>query len=299
MSVGVGVEVVLVPTVINSVNDHEVGDILRFGFKNMDIVRGVNFQPVSLVGRMPRKERQKFRITIPDTIDRIEEQTNGQVTADDFYPVPSMGALTNFVEAISGKPSYSLSTHFACGMATYIFDDDGKMIPAPKFLDVEGMFEYLDEKAEELKKGANKTIIGAKLLFKLKSFIDNSKAPKGFSLAKILYNVLMKHDYKSLGILQHKSLFVGMMHFQDLYNYDINRVKRCCIHYLTPEAIIPFCTFNVLPEMYRDRFQDKYSMSFDEWKNLSGKKLEDDLYKRDIKKLASSEIYKKTYDGFI
>ena len=210
-----------------------------------------------------------------------------------------MGAMTNFVEAISGKPSYSLSTHFACGMATYIFDDNGKMVPAPKFVDMDGMFEYLTEKAEELRKGKNKHVVGAKVLFKLKSFIDNNKAPKEFSLAKILYNVLMKHDYGSLRELQHKSLFVGMMHFQDLYNYDINRVKRCCIHYLTPEAIIPFCTFNVLPEMYRDRFQDKYSMSFDEWKNLSGKKLEEDLYKRDIKKLASSDIYKKTYEGFI
>ena len=291
--------IILVPTIIKSVNDHEVGDMLKFGFKNMDIVRGVNYQPVSLVGRMPRKEREKFRITIPDTIERIEEQTNGQVTADDFYPVPSMGAITRFVEALTGKASYSLSTHFACGMATYIFEDDGKMIPAPKFVDIDGLFEYLNEKADELEKGKSRYIVGTKLLFNLKSFIDNSKAPKGFSLAKLLYNVLMKHDYRSLGVLQHRSLFVGMMHFMDLYNYDINRVKRCCIHYLMPEAIIPFCAFNVIPEWYRDKVQNKYGVSFKKWESKPGKKLKDDMYKRNVKALASSELYRKTYEGFV
>lgn len=45
-----GTGIVLVPTVIKGVNDHEVGDIIRFGFKNNDVVRGVNIQPVSLVG---------------------------------------------------------------------------------------------------------------------------------------------------------------------------------------------------------------------------------------------------------
>jgi len=184
-------------------------------------------------------------------------------------------------------------------MATYVFKDKGKMIPAPQFVDIEGLFEYLNEKAEELEKGKNRAIVGAKLLFKLRSFMDKKKAPKAFSLPNLLYNVLMKHDYRSLGVLQHNSLFIGMMHFQDLYNYDINRVKRCCIHYLTPEAIIPFCTFNVIPEWYRDRFQDKYSVPIKEWEKKTGRKLDKELYRRDVKKLTASPLYKKTYEGFI
>lgn len=293
------VGLVLVPTVIRSVNEHEVGDIIRFGFKNMDIVRGVNMQPVSLVGRMPRKEREKFRITIPDVIQKIEEQTNGEISKDDFYSVPSMGAITNFVEAIVKKPQYSLSTHFACGMATYVFEEDGKMLPITRFVDIEGLFDYLNEKAEELRSGKSKYVVGGKMLFKLNSFIDKSRSPKGFSLAKILYNALMKHDYRSLGMFHHRSLFIGMMHFMDLYNYDINRVKRCCIHYLTPEAIIPFCTFNVIPEMYRDRFQEKYSVPIKKWEKKTGRSLDKELYMRDSKSLESSELYMKTYEGFV
>ncbi len=175
--------VVLVPTVIRSVNDHEVGDIIRFGFRHMDVVRGVNLQPVSLVGRMPRKERMKFRITIPDTIRKIEEQTDGQISREDFYTVPSVHPFTSFVEALTRKPQYDLTTHFACGMATYVFEDRGKMIPVTRFVDIEGLFEYLNEKADELKKGSSRLVTGARLLYRLNSFIDRDKSPEGFAAA--------------------------------------------------------------------------------------------------------------------
>lgn len=290
--------IVLVPTIIKSVNDHEVGDIIRFGFKNMDVVRGVNYQPVSLVGRMPRKDREKFRITIPDVIKDIEKQTSGEISKDDFYPVPSMKAITDFVEALVKKPQYSLSTHFACGMATYVFEEEGKMIPITRFVDIEGLFEYLEEKAKELREGKSKYVVGAKMLYKLNSFIDKKRSPKDFSLAKIIYNALIKHDYRALGVFHHRSLFIGMMHFQDKFNYDINRVMRCCIHYLTPEAIIPFCAFNVIPEWYREKVQERYSVSIPKWEKETGRKLDNELYRRDSKKLASSELYRKTYKGF-
>jgi len=287
--------IVLVPTVIKSVNDHEIGDIIRFGFRNMDVIRGVNYQPVSLVGRMPKKHIEKYRITIPDTIKKIEEQTNGEISKEDFYPVPSMKAITDFVEALVKKPQYSLSTHFACGMATYVFEEEGKMIPLPRFVDVDGLFEYLEEKARELKEGRSRYVVGAKMLYKLNSFIDKKKSPKDFSLAKMIYNALMKHDYTALGVFHHKSLFIGMMHFMDLWNYDINRVMRCCIHYLTPEAIIPFCAFNVIPEWYREKVQERYSEPIEKWEKKAGKRLDQELYRRDSKKLASSELYRKTY----
>ena len=122
-----------------------------------------------------------------------------------------------------------------------------------------------------------------KLLFKIGSFIDSEKQPEGFSMKKILYNALVKHDYRALGEFHHKSLFIGMMHFMDLYNYDIERVKRCCIHYATPDPdmpIVPFCTFNVMPELYRDKIQKKYSLPIEKWEEKTGKKLSDDYYVR-------------------
>lgn len=296
-----GIGIVLVPTVIKNANDHEVGDILKFGFKNIDAIRAVNYQPVSLVGMMPRKEREKHRITIPDTIRMIEEQTNNQITRDDFYPVPTAMAITNFVEAITKKTEYSLSSHFACGMGTYMFEIDGKMVPITRFVDIEGLVEYLDILGNEIKEGKkNRYFESTKLLFKLNSFVDKKKAPRGFNVGKIIWNALIKHDYKALGVFHHKSLFIGMMHFQDLYNYDIERVKRCCIHYaMTDGRIIPFCAFNVIPEWYRDKTQKSQGMAIDKWEQETGKSIKKDLYMRDVKKMEASELYRETYRGFL
>ncbi len=276
-----GLGIVLVPTVIKSVNDHEVWKIVEFALDNIDIVRGVNFQPVSLVGRMSKREREKYRITIPDVIKRLEEQSNGILTREDFYPVPYTTAITHFVEAITKEPYYELSNHFACGMATYLFKEDGKVIPVTRFVDVEGLYNFLNELSEELRKGRSRLIVGFKLISKISKFIDKKNQPKSINFAKILYNVLIKHDYSTLGEFHSKTLFIGMMHFQDLYNYDLERIMRCNIHYVTPDRrLIPFCTFNVLPELYRDKIQEKYSISIEEWEKRTGRKLEDDLYRR-------------------
>ncbi len=283
-----GLGIVLVPTVINAVNDHEVGKILRFGFENIDIVRGINFQPISLVGRTPKKEREKLRITIPDVIQRIEEQTAGEIAKEDFYPVPTVMPISRFVEAMTGQPKYDLSTHFACGMATYIFKDGNRMIPITRFLDVDAFTEYLNEKTEQLSNGKSRILVGAESLWKFNSFIDKQKMPKEINLGKLLFNVFVKHDYEALRVFHYKSLFIGMMHFMDLYNYDIERVRRCCIHYATPSKempIVPFCAFNVIPEWYRDRIQQQFGMPIAEWEKATGKKMASDFYIRDIKAL--------------
>ncbi len=268
--------IVLVPTVIKGFNDDQLGDIIRFASDNIDIIRGVNFQPVSLTGSMPRKEREKVRITIPDAIKKIEEQTDGEITKEDFYPIPSVTAISHFVEVLTNKPQYKLTNHFACGMATYVFKFNGRLIPITRIVDIDGLLEYLFEKAEELKKSRIKTVRALKGIIDLRKFIIGDELP--INLPKLLFNILVRHDYSTLGEFHMKSLFIGMMHFMDLYNYDIERVKRCDIHYATPDGrIIPFCTFNVLPELYRDSIHAKYGIPIEEWEKRTGRKLKDDI----------------------
>src|SRR5438128_4814938 len=186
--------VVLVPTVIKSINDHELGGILRFAQRNIDIVRAISYQPVSLTGRMKKQEREKYRITIPDCIQRIEEQTNGEVTVDDWFPVPSCMPLTNVIEAFSSKPKYELSIHFACGAGTYVFEDEEtkKFVPLTRFCDIQGMLELFEDKAEEIRTGKNKYFTMLEVVRKLSGFVDKKKQPKGLDLAKMFGNILMK-----------------------------------------------------------------------------------------------------------
>ncbi len=274
--------IVLVPTVINNVNDHEVWKIIEYASKNIDVVRGVNFQPVSLVGRMPKEERMKYRITIPDVIKRIEEQSGGIVSKEDFYPVPYASCITHIVEALTGKRFYELTNHFACGMATYLYVENGKIIPITRFIDVEGLYEYFNEISQEIISGRkNKYIAILQILFKLNSFVDKKYKPESFNIRKLLFNIVVKHNYEALGEFHKKLLFIGMMHFMDLYNYDIERVKRCNILYALPDGrFIPFCAFNVIPELYRDKVQKEYSISIEEWEKRTGRKLSQDFYRR-------------------
>jgi len=55
---------------------------------------------------------------------------------------------------------------------------------------------------------------------------------------------------------------VAGMHFMDHYNYDVERVKRCVIHYSAPNGrIYPFCAYNGGPT-FRDRIEAQFSMPF-------------------------------------
>jgi 7,8-dihydro-6-hydroxymethylpterin dimethyltransferase len=265
------ISVVLVPTVIGGVNDHELGDIIRFGAANLDIVRAVNFQPVSLVGRMPDKLRERQRITIPGACQKIEEQTGGTIAKRDFFTVPISVKVSKFIEAMKGKQTYNLSIHFSCGVGTYVFKTpEGKLVPMSRFVDIEGMLEFLEESADEINAAKYKTFAKAaamgKLVTKLDTFVDRSKMPAGLDMGKMLFDAFVKGDYDGLRAFHYNSLFIGMMHFMDPYNYDVDRVERCDIHYAMPDGrVVPFCSFNVIPELYRDRVQRKYSMDPKEW----------------------------------
>ena len=298
--------VVLVPTVIKDVNTHELGAIIRFAARNIDIVRAVNFQPVSLTGYMKKREREKYRITIPDVAKLIEEQTDGEIPRDAWFPVNASTVFSRFIEGFSGEFKFEMANHPACGVGTYVYVDKSgdrvRLIPITSFIDVEGLLEYLREKWIELVEGSSRILAGLKLLYTIRKFIDTSKAPKEFDIYKLIINVVLKRSYEALGELHYKLLFIGQMHFMDLYNYDVQRVQRCNIHYAVPDGrLIPFCAFNIFEDIYRDKIQKSYGVPVEEYVSKYKLPREKLLEKhvRDIKLMESSSIYKKTYEGFI
>ncbi|HLD57701.1 MAG TPA: radical SAM protein [archaeon] len=299
-----GIGIVLVPTVIGGVNDHELGDIIRFAAGNIDVIRSVNFQPVSLVGRMPEKLRMQQRITIPGAIKRIEEQTDGQIGREFWFPVPCAKQITDFIEALKSEPKYRLSIHFACGMATYVFKEEGtgKLVPLPKFFDVENFFSYLGELTRDIQtarfKKVGKALAVGKLMTKFNTFVDKKYVPKGLHIKRMLMGAMQGSNYHGLADFHHNSLFLGMMHFQDPYNWDIDRIHKCDIHYASPDGrVIPFCTFNVIPELYRDSIQRKFSIPASQWEQTTGKKLIEDKIHRKLTPEQMNAI-KTTYDKY-
>ncbi|MEM4513088.1 MAG: radical SAM protein [Ignisphaera sp.] len=300
---------VFVPTIIRGVNDLELGDIIKVAAHNMDIVRGVNIQPVSLVGMMRKYERVQYRITIPDIIKAIEEQTNGEIDKDSWFPVGAAVPIAKFLEFLSPSKRVEFTCHPACGVATYIYvermDNDFRFTPITKFIDAEKLLEYLEKKVESL---TDKPRYIAKLssytaIFNiLNKFILWNKVPSEIKheLRSILLDIFFKRNYHALGKFHYKFLFVGMMHFMDEWNYDVSRVMRCAVHYALPDGrIIPFCAFNILNEIYRDTPHKTFGIPLEKYTEVHGDKaLAEIKYTRNkelIEKMRRGEPYQRRY----
>jgi uncharacterized radical SAM superfamily Fe-S cluster-containing enzyme len=247
--------VVLVVTFIKGVNDHQLGDIIRFAVENFDVIRCINVQPVSLCGRIPEKEREKMRITIPDFMRLCEEQTEGKIKVSDFYPVPTVVPVSQAVGALKHKRYVEFTAHPHCGMATYIFIEDGKIVPVTKYGNIDKFIKAMEKAYEDASKGHETR---AKL--RLMGAVRHVK----FSLVrKYIWPVIKDGSYSALGDLQRKAILLSSMHFMDPYNFDLERVERCCIHYAVPDGrIIPFCTMNSL---HRTEIERKLGIPIKEW----------------------------------
>ncbi|NHJ13204.1 MAG: radical SAM protein [Candidatus Thorarchaeota archaeon] len=253
--------IVLVPTVVRGVNDDQVGAIVEYAVENSDVIRCVNFQPVSITGRIDHAARKDMRITIPDVIHLIDEQTGGKIPADVWYPVPAMMPVGRALGLMKGTPELELSTHFACGMSTFIWiNEDGSYEPITNLINVDKFLEILVDISNlyaEEKRGASK-----RAKAKLAGSIRHVKR-KGI-LKDLLSAFLNRGDYDSLAKFMRRVIMIGMMHFQDPYNLDLERIQHCDVNYAVPDGrIVPFCTMNTI---HRSRIEKKFAQPVEEWR---------------------------------
>lgn len=266
--------IVLVPTVVKGINNDQVGDIFRFALDNMDVVRGINFQPVAFTGRINQEERVQQRYTLTDLVKDLEIQTKGQITKDDWYPVPAVVPISTLASALLGENKVAFTAHPHCGLATYLFVNEKKeVVPLTRFVNVEGLFGELYDISVKAEKAKVKFPSKLKAYNALKRNINEDKMPEGLDLKMfldLLQAVLGDNSKKSIAKFSWNMMFVGGMHFQDNYNYDVERVKRCVIHYATPDGrIIPFCAYNGGPT-YRTEVEKKFSVPIKEWRERHG-----------------------------
>jgi uncharacterized radical SAM superfamily Fe-S cluster-containing enzyme len=254
--------VVLVPTVVNGLNADQGGDIIRFAMKNIDIVRGVNFQPVSFTGRISQEELKSGRITIPDFLSRLEKQTDGQIKKSDFYPVPCVSAISDMVEAWTNEPQVKFTVHPHCGCATYVFKDGDELVPITRFVDVDGLLARIEQISRECRGSKLAKIrMTEKLLLEIPRHVDRAKMPKGIDVEHVMKDFVKGGSLGVLADFHSNSLLIGAMHFMDPYNLDTDRLKSCGIHYATPDGrVIPFCSYNIF---HRREIEQKFARKLD------------------------------------
>ena len=266
--------IVLVPTVVKNINDDQVGEIFKFALKNVDVVRGINFQPVAFTGRIDQEERSHHRYTLPDLVKDLESQTDGQITKEDFFPVPVVVPISTLASALMEQSKVTFTAHPHCGLATYVFvKDENNVVPLTRFVEVEPLLRELYELSVKAERSTVKFPSKMKAINILKKHIIKEKVPDGLSTTKFLQmmSAMFEDSSKeSVAKFSWSMMFIGGMHFQDNYNYDVERVKRCAIHYSTPDGrIIPFCAYNGGPS-YRTEIEKKFSVPIADWRKKHG-----------------------------
>jgi len=261
-----GIRVVLVPTLIKGVNDHEIGDIVKFGLNNLDIVNGISFQPVSFTGRISTKERLEQRYTMADLAWDIKNQTGYLEPYRDWYPLSFVSPLSKLMEKLSGTPTMSITCHSDCGVGAYvIYDGHDTVIPITKIIDVESTMIEVNKLSKKVVSFFEKPLFIAQFYRVLKKYYNGSELPRGFHFSDFLgaLGPTLIRRASHLGKRKEwKFLVILSMHFQDQYNYNLDRIRRCNVHYAAPNGrIYPFCTYNAGPT-YREKIERQFGRPY-------------------------------------
>jgi uncharacterized radical SAM superfamily Fe-S cluster-containing enzyme len=260
--------IVLVVTLAKGVNDKDLGGIIDYAVKNHDVVRCINIQPVSMAGKARKEEMRKMRITVPDTMKEIEAQTGNAVSRYDWRPVDWPVPFSKGMEVLKNRSYPEFTMHPMCGAATFlIVDKDGSYKPIMQYVDVD---RFADVFWDVYYSGAK----GKKTMAKMKMLKLLPMAKSDF-VRGLLRDVITKGSYEALGKLMRRIVMIGIMHFQDVWNIDLDRVQRCAIHYVTPDSKIRcFCTYN---SIHRANVEKQFAIPVSEWTKKTGKKINEPI----------------------
>ncbi len=249
-----GIDVTLVTTIVNTVNNDQVGDILRFAIQNIGKINAVSFQPVSFTGRdeeIDDETRKRQRYTLTHLAQDVKSQAGIGEPLRDWFPLSASGPFSDLRDLLGGLEaewgSLKCGCHPNCGIATMmlVHPDSGAAVPITQLLDADQLLLDL-QVITDAARGRASTVLQTALA--LARNIRPSGVPRNLGIWKTL-KVMDGHTGRAMGIA-HKAryewrvLLVAGMWFQDLFNYDFRRTEMCIIPYGTQLGEISFCAYN-------------------------------------------------------
>src|ERR1041385_3668523 len=262
-----GVEIILVVTLVNGVNNDQVGSIIRFAMDNPKKIAFIAFQPVSFTGRdedITPERRLRQRYTLSHLANDVKSQVGVTEPTRDWFPLSLMGAFADFADLVHGPGAdwgqVSCGCHPNCGVGTamMINKETKEFAPVPQFLNIPGLVGDMQKITDS---GRGKWFSNAMMGLALLKNYNPWGAPPSLTLT----DIFKKFD-KSFGLsgksygkvtgdrtmqdIQRRRkdpwnfLFVAGMWFQDLFNYDFRRTEMCIIPYATQLGEISFCAYN-------------------------------------------------------
>jgi 7,8-dihydro-6-hydroxymethylpterin dimethyltransferase len=262
-----GVDIVPVITLINGVNNEQVGAVVRFALDNPKKIPFLSFQPVSFTGRdeaVTDERRQAQRYTLSHLAHDVKSQTGLGEPTRDWFPISFMSTFSDFADLVHGPNAdwgqLSCGCHPNCGvgMAVMCDKETKEYRPVTAFLNADQLAKDV-AKINDAARGKKLSVLGVSLAL-LRNY-NPYEAPTHFRLADLIakfdkcFGMTSKKYGKVTGdrtmadIQKRRAdrwnfLFVAGMWFQDLFNYDFRRTEQCIIPYATQEGEISFCAYN-------------------------------------------------------
>ncbi len=262
-----GVDIVPVTTIINGINNEQVGRIIQFALDNPKKINFLSFQPVSFTGRdeeITDERRQAQRYTLSHMAHDVKNQTGLGEPIRDWFPISFMATFTDWADLVHGPQNdwgqLNCGCHPNCGigMAVMIDKETKESAPVTAFLHAEQLAKDI-MKVNDAARGKVLSVVGMALAL-MKNY-DPFKAPTHFRLVHLLKKFdktfgatgkdygKVSGDRTAEDIEKRRGdrwnfLFIAGMWFQDLFNYDFRRTEQCIIPYATQEGEISFCAYN-------------------------------------------------------
>jgi len=266
-----GVDIVPVITIVNGVNNEQVGHVVQFALDNPKKIPFLSFQPVSFTGRdeaVTDERRQAQRYTLSHLAHDVKNQIGIGEPVRDWFPISFMSTFSDFADLAHGPNAdwgqLSCGCHPNCGigMAVMCDKETKEHVPVTAFLHADQLAKDI-ARINDAARGRFLSVLGASLAL-LRNY-DPFKAPTHFRMSDLVAKFdkcfgMSKTDHgKKYGkvtgdrtmadITKRRAdrwnfLFIAGMWFQDLFNYDFRRTEQCIIPYATQEGEISFCAYN-------------------------------------------------------
>ncbi|HKB09416.1 MAG TPA: radical SAM protein [Vicinamibacterales bacterium] len=266
-----GVDIVPVVTIVNGVNNEQVGRIIEFALDNPKKINFLSFQPVSFTGRdeeVTPERRAAQRYTLSHLAHDVKNQTGLGEPTRDWFPISFMGTFTDWADVVHGPDAQwgqlTCGCHPNCGvgMGLMIDKETKEAVPVTAFLKAERLAKDLAQ-VNDAARGKGLSVLGLALAV-IRNY-DPFKAPTHFKLTDLLRKFdktfgatkkaqaggygKVEGDRTAADIEKRRAdrwnfLFIAGMWFQDLFNYDFRRTEMCIIPYATQQGEISFCAYN-------------------------------------------------------
>ena len=284
----------LVTTLVNGINNDQVGSIIRFAMDNPKKIAFIAFQPVSFTGRdeeITPERRLRQRYTLSHLANDVKSQVGITEPTRDWFPLSMMGSFADFADLVHGPGAdwgqVSCGCHPNCGVGTALMinKETKEFAPVPQFLNIPGLVQDMQKITDSGRgKWFSNGMMGLALLKNYNPFA----APPSLTLSDIFkkFDKSFGLSGKNYGKIQGKErlsdiekrrqdpwnfLFIAGMWFQDLFNYDFRRTEMCIIPYATQLGEISFCAYNtgvgwrkIIENMYK-------TASVADWNKKHGK----------------------------